>query len=186
MEEASVKRRRRRRLGILAASAAAALVVAGPLVTLAVRPADAVGPGVAVSGGKQPSVSNAPATSSAAAPPNTATPPPGGGKTYGQGQGGGGSAVTAAITVTPKEWGSQIDLELRGIVGPMKCQLLAVAKNNADTRVVGGWSVPPKGYGIPGSPDPLRLSGTTFLTSEQIGHFEVRGDDGTLLVTVQH
>ncbi|WP_103351715.1 zf-HC2 domain-containing protein [Amycolatopsis sp. CA-128772] len=182
MEEAAVKRRRRRRLGILAGAAAAALVVAGPLVTLAVRPADAVPPAsLAAPSGKQPP----PATSVAGTstpPPSAPAGQPGGGQTYGRGSG--GSAVNALVTVSPVEWGSRVELELRGIVGPVKCQLVAIPAAG-DERVVSSWSVPPKGFGIPGSPEPLRLQGSVSLAMDQISRFEVRGDDGTVLVVVQ-
>jgi hypothetical protein len=183
MEEAAVKRRRRKRIGLLAGAAAAAAVIAGPLVTLAVRPADAVPPAALASpSGKQPPpVSSVPATSTA--PPSAGAPgQPGGGQTYGRGSG--GSAVSAVVTVSPVEWGSRVDLELRGIVGPVKCQLVAVS-TAGDERVVSSWVVPPKGFGIPGSPEPLRLQGTISLAMDQIGRFEVRGDDGSVLVVVQ-
>ncbi|MEA5367536.1 zf-HC2 domain-containing protein [Amycolatopsis sp., V23-08] len=178
MEEASVKRRRRKRLGIIAGTAAAALVVAGPLVTLAVRPADAVPPASlsAPSSKQPPPVTSVPATSTA--PPGQ----PGNGQTYGRGSG--GSAVSALVTVLPVEWGSRIELELRGIVGPLKCQLIAVSVSGSE-GVVASWSVPPKGFGIPGSPEPLRLQGSTSTPMDQIGRFEVRGADGTVLVMVQ-
>ncbi|HEY3466252.1 MAG TPA: zf-HC2 domain-containing protein [Amycolatopsis sp.] len=180
MEEAAVKRRRRKRIGILAGAAAAAAVIAGPLVTLAVRPADAVPPAslAAPSGKASPSV-----LATSTPPPSPESPgQPGGGQTYGRGSG--GSAVSALVTVSPVEWGSRVELELRGIVGPMKCQLVAVS-TAGDDRVVSGWSVPPKGFGIPGSPEPLRLQGSISLAMDQIGRFEVRGDDGTVLVVVQ-
>ncbi|RSM38010.1 zf-HC2 domain-containing protein [Amycolatopsis balhimycina DSM 5908] len=183
MEEAAVKRRRRKRVGLLAGAAAAAAVIAGPLVTLAVRPADAVPPAALASpSGKQPPpVSSVPATSTA--PPSAGAPAqPGGGQTYGRGSG--GSAVSAVVTVSPVEWGSRVDLELRGIVGPVKCQLVAVS-TAGDERVVSSWAVPPKGFGIPGSPEPLRLQGSISLAMDQIGRFEVRGDDGSVLVVVQ-
>lgn len=183
MEEAAVKRRRRKRIGILASAAAAAAVIAGPLVTLAVRPADAVPPAAlaAPSGKQPPPVSSVPATSTA--PPAAGNPgQPGGGQTYGRGSG--GSAVSAVVTVSPVEWGSRVDLDLRGIVGPVKCQLVAVS-TAGDERVVSSWSVPPKGFGIPGSPEPLRLQGSVSLTMDQISRFEVRGDDGAVLVVVQ-
>jgi hypothetical protein len=183
MEEAAVKRRRRKRIGLLAGAAAAAAVIAGPLVTLAVRPADAVPPAAlaAPSGKQAPPVSSVPATSTA--PPSAGAPgQPGGGQTYGRGSG--GSAVSAVVTVSPVEWGSRVDLELRGIVGPVKCQLVAVS-TGGDERVVSSWAVPPKGFGIPGSPEPLRLQGSISLAMDQIGRFEVRGDDGSVLVVVQ-
>ena len=183
MEEAAIKRRRRKRIGLLAGAAAAAAVIAGPLVTLAVRPADAVPPAAlaAPSGKQPPPVTSVPATSTA--PPSAGAPGrPGSGQTYGRGSG--GSAVSAVVTVSPVEWGSRVDLELRGIVGPVKCQLVAVS-TAGDERVVSSWSVPPKGFGIPGSPEPLRLEGSISLAMDQIGRFEVRGDDGSVLVVVQ-
>jgi hypothetical protein len=183
MEEAAVKRRRRRRIGILAGAAAAAAVIAGPLVTLAVRPADAVAPAsLAAPSTKQPPPATiVPATSTA--PPATGTSSqPGGGQTYGRGSG--GSAVSALVTVSPVEWGSRVELELRGIVGPVNCQLVAIPAAG-DERVVSSWSVPPKGFGIPGSPEPLRLQGSISLAMDKISRFEVRGDDGTVLVVVQ-
>ncbi|MFJ7216929.1 zf-HC2 domain-containing protein [Amycolatopsis sp. NPDC098790] len=183
MEEAAVKRRRRKRIGILAGAAAAAAVIAGPLVTLAVRPADAVPPAsLAAPAGKQPPPATSVLATSVPPPSSGAPSQPGGGQTYGRGSG--GSAVSAVVTVSPVEWGSRVDLELRGIVGPLKCQLIAIS-TTGDDRVVSGWSVPPKGFGIPGSPDPLRLQGSTSLAVEQISRFEVRGDDGTVLVVVQ-
>ncbi|QRP43982.1 zf-HC2 domain-containing protein [Amycolatopsis sp. FDAARGOS 1241] len=168
MAEATVKRKRRRRVGLLAAAAAAALVVAGPLVTLAVRPADAAGP----------SVSLAAPTSVPPAPPSSLSAP-GGGKSAGQGA----AALAAHVTVTPEEWGSAVELELTGVAGPVSCQLLAISRAG-DIRTVTGWSVPAKGYGVPGSPDPLRVTGGTSLPADQITRFEVRADDGSLLVVV--
>jgi hypothetical protein len=182
MEEATVKRRRRKRLGIIAGAAAAALVVAGPLVTLAVRPADAVPPAALSAPSKPPPATSVPATS---VPPSAGAPAPGqpgGGQTYGRGSG--GSAVSALVTVSPVEWGSRVELELRGIVGPLKCQLVAVSTAN-DERVVSSWVVPPKGFGIPGSSEPLRLQGSISMAADQIARFEVRGDDGAVLVVVQ-
>jgi hypothetical protein len=185
MEEASVKRRRRKRLGIIAGAAAAALVVAGPLVTLAVRPADAVPPAsLSAPGTKQPPPATSVLATSVPSPSTGASSEPGGGQTYGRGSGSGGSAVSAVVKVSPVEWGSRVDLELRGIVGPLKCQLFAIS-TTGDARVVSGWSVPPKGFGIPGSPEPLRLQGSISLPMDQIARFEVRGDDGTVLVVVQ-
>ncbi|MFI5612182.1 zf-HC2 domain-containing protein [Amycolatopsis sp. NPDC051903] len=165
MAEATVKRKRRRRAGLLAAAAAAALVVAGPLVTLAVRPADAAGP----------SVSLVAPTSLPPAPPSA----PDGGPSAGRGA----PAPTAHVKVTPEEWGSAVELELSGVAGPMSCQLLAIS-SDGDIRTVTGWSVPAKGYGIPGSPAPLRVTGGTSLPADRITRFEVRADDGSLLAVV--
>jgi hypothetical protein len=105
---------------------------------------------------------------------------PGGGTSAGQA---GGSAVTARVTVSPREWGSSIDLDLSGIAGPIDCRLLALTSDGV-IRSVTGWSVPAKGYGVPGSPDPLHVSGGTSLADKDITRFEVRSEDGTLLVAI--
>ena len=40
------------------------------------------------------------------------------------------------------------------------------------------------GYGVPGHPDPLRLTGGTALSKTEIDHFEVRRDDGVQLLAI--
>lgn len=179
---AEVKRKRRRRIGLLVA-VVAAILVAVPLVTLAVRPADAVGPSVSL--GAPTSVAPLAVSPSAvplpsASPLAVSPPSPGGGTSSGRT---GGFVVTAHVTVTPREWGSSVDLELGGIAGPIDCELLAIASDGA-IRTVAGWSVPAKGYGIPGSPAPLRINGGTSLADKDITRFEVRSADGALLVAL--
>ncbi|SEP35232.1 anti-sigma factor family protein [Amycolatopsis saalfeldensis] len=190
---AEAKRKYRRRVALLAA--AAALVVAGPVVTLAVRPADAAGPSVGIAA--PTSVAAPPVSPHAVSPTTAASPPaeslsaasvpgaapssPGGGPS--SGRTGGGFVVTARVTVAPREWGSSVDLELGGITGPADCELLAIASDGA-IRTVAGWSVPAKGYGVPGSPAPLRVSGTTYLADKDISRFEVRSADGVLLAAI--
>ncbi|HEY2058355.1 MAG TPA: zf-HC2 domain-containing protein [Amycolatopsis sp.] len=187
---AEAKRKRRHRVALLAA--AAVLVVAGPVVTLAVRPADAAGPSVSIAA---PASVAAPSVSPTAAPPGSGSPAavspsteslsaasaPGGGPS--SGRTGGGFVLTAHVTVTPQEWGSSVDLELGGVAGPADCELLAIASDGA-IRTVVGWSVPAKGYGIPGSPAPLHVSGGTYLADKDITRFEVRSADGALLASI--
>ncbi|WP_020667089.1 zf-HC2 domain-containing protein [Amycolatopsis nigrescens] len=93
------------------------------------------------------------------------------------------NTVDAKVTVRPKEWGAQAELELRGVTGPLRCRLIAVPWTG-EAQVMTGWSVPAKGYGVPGSPEPLRVSGGTALGPAEIEYFEIRADDGSLLVTV--
>lgn len=189
---AEAKRKRRHRVVLLAA--AAVLVVAGPVVTLAVRPADAAGPSVSIAAPTAvppPSVSPTAASRGTVSPtalsPTAVSPSaeslsvPGGGPS--SGRTGGGFVVTARVTVTPQEWGSSVDLELGGVAGPTDCELLAVASDGA-IRTVVGWSVPAKGYGIPGSPAPLHITGGTYLADKDIRRFEVRSADGTLLAAI--
>ncbi|MGP4028331.1 anti-sigma factor family protein [Actinomadura sp. 3N407] len=94
-----------------------------------------------------------------------------------------GTGVTGTVAMQDKAWGSRIGLKLSKVRGPLKCELVAVdGRGNAHT--VAGWSVPAKGYGLPGSAQPhLTLQGGTALNPEEISRFEVRtiGEGRTLL-----
>ncbi|WP_433477527.1 zf-HC2 domain-containing protein [Spirillospora sp. CA-142024] len=93
------------------------------------------------------------------------------------------TGASGTVGLVDKGWGTQVGLELRGVKGPLKCHLEAVGKNG-DRSVVAGWSVPDKGYGVPGSPKPLIMQGGTGLGRDQIDHFEVRLDSGGTLLTI--
>ncbi|MFD0541063.1 anti-sigma factor family protein [Actinomadura luteofluorescens] len=93
------------------------------------------------------------------------------------------TGASGTVALVDKGWGTQVGLELRGIRGPLKCHLEAVSRTG-ERSVVAGWSVPDKGYGVPGQPKPLVLQGGTGLSRQQIGHFEVRLDDGGTLLTI--
>lgn len=93
------------------------------------------------------------------------------------------SGVGAKVAVESKAWGTRVGLELRGVRGPLACQLVAIPVSGP-ASVAAGWSVPQKGYGVPGSPAPLQLEGGTELSLDQIAAFEVRTTDGRRLVTL--
>jgi hypothetical protein len=176
-EAASTRRKQRRRSRILVA-AAAFLIIAGPVVTMALNPARSATPGQAEA--QAPAVPTKPApdvhTGSAASQ--------NGGGVSAQSQIDHVDTINATVSVTPKEWGTQADLELRGITGPLHCRLLAVSYGG-EIQVMANWSVPNKGYGVPASPNPLKISGSTGLAAADIERFEVRTDD-SLLVTIEH
>ncbi|PXY28179.1 zf-HC2 domain-containing protein [Prauserella muralis] len=201
-------RRKGRRTAKLVAAAAVLLIIAGPLVTLAVLAS--ASPGTPYAGVAPPPAATTqapPATSgpeSSSGPPEGAAPPPStapsspsptvkGGHVEPGGPpedrrdphllSQGSAAVAAKVSVKRREWGSRVDLQLEGVTGPLRCQLLAVT-NEGTAWVVVGWAVPAKGYGVPASPKPLRLSGGTALSPEEIDHFEIRSDDGALLTSV--
>ncbi|SNS07068.1 anti-sigma factor family protein [Actinomadura mexicana] len=94
-----------------------------------------------------------------------------------------GTGASGTVALVDKGWGTQVGLELRGIRGPLKCHLEAVSRTG-ERSVVAGWSVPDKGYGVPGQPKPLVMQGGTGLGRQQIGHFEVRLDDGGTLLKI--
>ncbi|GAA4393768.1 anti-sigma U factor RsuA [Actinomadura verrucosospora] len=93
------------------------------------------------------------------------------------------TGASGTVALVDKGWGTQVGLELKGIRGPLKCHLEAVSRTG-ERSVVAGWSVPDKGYGVPGQPKPLVMQGGTGLSRQQIGHFEVRLDGGGTLLTI--
>jgi hypothetical protein len=87
------------------------------------------------------------------------------------------------VAMTPKVWGTDIIFQLTGVRGPLECRLVAVPRKGR-AQLVSGWSVPQKGYGVPGSPDPLIVPGATSLQRPDIDHFEVRIRGGGKLLTI--
>jgi hypothetical protein len=94
------------------------------------------------------------------------------------------TGVTAKITIEPTRWGTQVDFELSGIRGPLRCQFVVVT-HSSKTEVVTSWQVPAhESHGVPGSPKPLRLQGGTAYSRGDIDHFEIRTTTGSNLVNV--
>lgn len=86
------------------------------------------------------------------------------------------------MAAEPKAWGTRVALSLSRVRGPLDCRLVAVDKAGR-AHPVSGWSVPDRGYGIPGSPQALSLQGGTSLKPDEIDHYEIRTtpDDRRLL-----
>ncbi|MFG1699267.1 hypothetical protein [Nonomuraea sp. NPDC049309] len=99
-------------------------------------------------------------------------------------QGKGVDGVTGGLVVESKKWGTHVALKLAGVKGPLECELVSVAKSG-ERRVMTGWSVPPAGYGVPGSPDPLYMHGGSATQLKDIDRFEVVTSDGKRLLTVE-
>ncbi|WP_158890704.1 zf-HC2 domain-containing protein [Amycolatopsis anabasis] len=95
-----------------------------------------------------------------------------------------GTPVTAKVVLRARDWGTQAELELSGVTGPIGCALIAVPWLGDSPQILAGWTIPAKGYGVPGSPEPLRVSGATALNLANIQRLEVRAENGTTLVTV--
>jgi hypothetical protein len=93
------------------------------------------------------------------------------------------TGVSASITMEPEAWGTKVGLELRGVMGPTKGQLVAVSKLG-ESQVVSNWQVPASGFGVPNSPEPLRVPGSTGLDLENIERFDIRRDNGSDLLVV--
>ncbi|GII80318.1 hypothetical protein Sru01_53000 [Sphaerisporangium rufum] len=94
------------------------------------------------------------------------------------------TGVSGSVGLVNKSWGTEVSFQLSGVRGPERCSLIAVSKNGA-TDVVSGWQVAAgKGYGVPGFPEPLTLTGGTALVLKDIKRFEVRRDDGVHLLDI--
>lgn len=94
------------------------------------------------------------------------------------------TGVSGRVGLVPKGWGTEVAFQLSGVRGPERCSLIAVSRSG-DTDVVSGWQIAPgQGYGVPGHPDPLRLTGGTALARTDIVRFEVRREDGARLLEI--
>jgi hypothetical protein len=93
------------------------------------------------------------------------------------------TGVSATVGMEPESWGTRINLELRGVVGPMQCQLVAVSHTGA-IQAVTTWSVPAGGFGVPNSPEPLRITGNVGFDQQDIERFDIRRDGGPDLLVV--
>ncbi|MFG1706877.1 anti-sigma factor family protein [Nonomuraea sp. M3C6] len=99
-------------------------------------------------------------------------------------EGNGADGVTGGLVVESKGWGTHAALKLAGVKGPLECELISVGKSG-ERRVMTGWSVPPAGYGVPGSPDPLYMHGGSATQLKDIDHFEVVTSTGKKLLTIK-
>jgi hypothetical protein len=93
------------------------------------------------------------------------------------------NGVTGMIAMQSKGWGTDVGMELSHVKGPLVCKLVAVSKTGK-RRTVTEWSVPPKGYGLPGSPmKSLQVHGGTAISRADLARFDVQieGSGRTLL-----
>ncbi|MFC0113761.1 anti-sigma factor family protein [Kibdelosporangium aridum] len=160
LEEASKSRHQRRRRQWFAAAAASFLIVAAPVVTI-----------VATSGDPVPIAANPPLNVRIEQPAPTTSDSP-------QILNGVGGEMDANVTMLSQDWGTQVSIELRGAVGPRKCELVAVSTRGL-TETVTNWLVPPGGRN-----EPLKLSGGTTFQPGEIARLEVRDDKGQVLLSV--
>lgn len=103
------------------------------------------------------------------------------------------TGVEARIGMRSVTWGTSVDLDLRGVTGPRRCDLQAVGKDGSHETVT-SWGVPAAGYGAgtggnaggggQGDGKRLRTSGGTSMSPNDIDHFEVVTSEGDRLVTV--
>ncbi|GAA3819710.1 anti-sigma U factor RsuA [Sphaerisporangium flaviroseum] len=95
----------------------------------------------------------------------------------------GASGISGGLVLEAKDWGTHAALELKGVKGPLECELIAVTAEG-ERRVVTGWAVPERGYGVPGSPEPLYVHGGIAFPPGDIDRFEVSTTSGRKLLVV--
>ena len=93
------------------------------------------------------------------------------------------NGVSAVVGLDQRPWGTHVAIELTGVHGPLKCDLVAVSKTG-QSQVVANWIVPSPGYGVPGHDQPLFVHGGAAMNKSEIDHFDVRTLDGQTLITV--
>jgi hypothetical protein len=94
-----------------------------------------------------------------------------------------GTGVSAGIGLRTKGWGTEVSFSLGGVTGPRTCSLVAVSASGK-REVMANWTVPKKGYGVPGAPDRLNMTSGSSLAAADITAFEVLTSDGKRLVRV--
>jgi hypothetical protein len=93
------------------------------------------------------------------------------------------SGATGIVAMESKGWGTRVSLDLGGVRGPLDCELVAVTRTGRK-RVVTGWAVPQKGYGVPGSTAHLVVHGGVASPPADIDRFVVRVAGGDDLLTI--
>ena len=170
VDEVAERRARKRRRSFYMVAAAAALIIGGPVTAIAVTGGDET------TQQAQPLQSANPAKDAFTGMKEKVTATDASTK------------VSATVGMEAKGWGIGTVLELKGIKGPEKCSLVAVAKNG-ERETATTWSVPPQGYGIPNATteqakNPLYIHGGVGMNVEDVDHFEVVTFGGKKLVEV--
>jgi hypothetical protein len=150
-------------------AAASLLIVAAPLVTLLITDSSPGTPPVAGSPESSNIKIDPTAKQAPTEDPKVLDGPPV--------AGGVGGPLDATVTLLATRWGTQIEMELRGAIGPRRSELFAISRAG-EARVVTGWSVPP------GGSEPLKLAGGSPFQPSQIERLEVRDDEGNILLVL--
>ena len=93
------------------------------------------------------------------------------------------NGATGIVGLVAKGWGTQVQLDLAGVKGPLECELIAVSKTGA-RKTVTGWFVPAPGDGVPGHPAHLLVQGGTAIALGDLARFEVVVANGPVLLTI--
>lgn len=90
------------------------------------------------------------------------------------------TGVGAKITATDEAWGTSIELEVSGMAGPSRGQMVAVSRTGKVMQVA-SWFAPEP---VAGEKRPFRLIGNVAMRWHDISVFRVMDDNGKVLVEV--
>ncbi|MEU4804426.1 zf-HC2 domain-containing protein [Actinosynnema sp. NPDC023587] len=160
--------RRRRTALLLSAAAAVLLIVLTAVTTVALSPSPGGtakgGPGEA---GPPPTVAGLTAVAKNA--------PDASGTVTGTDQ---STGVRARLDATAEPWGTSVSLEVTGVRGPTRCELVATAATG-ESAVAASWST----GASTADEDPLRLHSSVGLRWHEITEFSIRDTgNGTTLI----
>ena len=91
--------------------------------------------------------------------------------------------AVALVATRPQPFGTEVGLDLANVRGPLTCRLVAVLRSGG-RQTVTEWAVPPKGYGVPGSPAHLQVHGGISVPPSDVSRYEVLIEGGDRLVSV--
>jgi hypothetical protein len=83
------------------------------------------------------------------------------------------SEVRLDVIVATLSWGTQLNVSLSHVAGPLDCELYVVDRVGSST-VVASWRVDQAGYGTTGHPDPLLLTASTSIARTDMARLFVR------------
>ena len=86
------------------------------------------------------------------------------------------TGVHATLAITGTSWGSQVELTVGGVRGPLWCELVAI-DHDGKSIVVASWTVHSPGYGIPADPELLTIQAATAVTLRGTDHFDIHAID---------
>lgn len=87
------------------------------------------------------------------------------------------------VATRAQPFGTEVGLDLANVRGPLTCRLVAVMRSGQQQPVT-EWAVPPKGYGVPGSPAHLQVHGGISVKPSDVSRYDVLIEGGGRLVSV--
>ena len=93
------------------------------------------------------------------------------------------SHAVGIVATRSESFGTEVGLDLANLRGPLTCRLVAVLRSGQQQPVT-EWAVPPKGYGVPGSPGHLQVHGGIAAKPADISRFDVLVEGGGRLMTI--